>query len=74
MAMTDLEPIARQFATGTPPIPTFVIGLPNMMPVSKDKFDSLAMAGGTSSSYMPATPADLLAALRAINDAFKACR
>jgi hypothetical protein len=71
--MADLMPIAQEFATGTPPIPTFVIGLPNMMPVPKDKFDSLATAGGTSSSYMPTTPSDLSTALRAINTAFKAC-
>jgi hypothetical protein len=73
MTMADLEPIAKQFATGTPSIPTYVIGLPNMTPVPREKFDSLAAAGGTTNAYMPTSPMELLTAFRAINNVFKAC-
>ncbi len=73
MAMSDLFPIADQYAKGTPPIPTYVIGLPNSMPVPKEKFDALAVAGGTGNAYMPTTPDELTTAFRAIHAVFKAC-
>jgi hypothetical protein len=73
MAIADLNPIAKSYATGTPAVPTYVLGLPADTGDAA-AWNALAVAGGTTKAYLPMTAAEVLPAFDAIRDGLTVCK
>jgi hypothetical protein len=74
--MSDLEPIAKSFATGTPKVLTYVIGLPNPgdTAATPTTWNAFAAAGGTGTAWLPTSQASVLSALESIRGALNVCK
>lgn len=71
----DLLPIAQQYATGTPKVLTYVIGISdgvNPNP-TQTQLNQVAMAGGTGTAYLANSAMAVTSALSSIRTQFKTC-
>jgi Putative metal-binding motif len=67
----SLTPIATSFATGTPPIKTFVVAISNDEPAAS--WNEVAAAGGTGTAHITLSASDITTALESIRTQFKTC-
>lgn len=73
--LSDLEPIATTYSTGTPKVSTYVIGLPNAGDANATaaNWNKVAVAGGTGTAFLPTSQATVLSALQSIRGSLKTC-
>lgn len=71
----DLLPIAQQFATGTPKVVTYVVGIGNGVAPNPTiaQLNQVATAGGTGMAMLANSTMDVTNALNAIRTQFKTC-
>ncbi len=68
---TDLLPIVSQYASGAPPVVTYVIGIGSGVTLAN--WNQIAAAGGTGSAYLASSAAEVQSALASIRTGFKVC-
>jgi Mg-chelatase subunit ChlD len=71
----DLLPIAQQFAMGSPPVVTYVIGIGNGVAPNPTlaQLNQIAMAGGTGTATLTNSAIEVQTALSSIRTQFKTC-
>ncbi len=70
----DYTTTANAYATGSPPIKTYVIGVGNTANAQTPaEWNQVASAGGTGTAYIANTAANVATALASIRSAFKTC-
>mgnify|MGYP002148303835 FL=1 len=72
---TDLLPIVQEFATGTPRITTYVIGIGDGVSPrpTTSQLNQVAAAGGTGSAWLTNSAAGVTSALNSIRTLYKTC-
>lgn len=69
----DLIPIAQQYATGSPPVLTYVIGIGTGSSPTLAQWSQIAAAGGTGAATLTNSAIEIQNALSSIRAQFKTC-
>jgi hypothetical protein len=71
--VSDLVPLAQQFANGTPRVVTYVIGIGDGTSPTQAQWNTVASAGGTGTAFLANSATAVTTALNNIRNQFKTC-